>query len=143
MVITSGSTLPYVESRYASSTPRYSPYNVSGGSIPTSASVASSAQSSTTTAILEILSLNFFGNFLSAFSTNASNCLRFIPPPSGSDFDFYTFGSHSPGRSDEMLRSQSLTPRETMLWLRFQYEYRRAREIVENGADARRRGREE
>src|SRR5437899_9208740 len=72
----SGRTLPYVESRRVMSTPRYSPYRVSGGSISISARVSSSAQSSTTTAMLASLSLNCLGSFLSAFSTSASNCRR-------------------------------------------------------------------
>src|SRR5437867_8396976 len=42
--------------------------------MPTSASVSSSAQASTTTAIFSILSLNRFGSRRSAFSTSASNC---------------------------------------------------------------------
>src|SRR5947207_4234199 len=78
MVITSGSTFPYVESRCASSTPRYSPYKVSGGSIPISSNVSSSAQSSTTTAMFATFSLNALGNFRRDFSTSASNCRRVI-----------------------------------------------------------------
>ena len=53
---------------------------MSGGSIPISSNVSSSAQSSTTTAILATLSLNGAGNVRSAFSTNTSNCLRVISP---------------------------------------------------------------
>src|SRR5262245_10707474 len=56
--------------------PRYRPYSVSGGSIPTSASVSSSAQSSTTTAMFAILSLNRLGRRRSAFSTSDSNWRR-------------------------------------------------------------------
>src|SRR5262245_9477484 len=56
--------------------PRYRPYSVSGGSIPTSASVSSSAQSSTTTAMFAILALNFLGRRRSAFSTRPSNRRR-------------------------------------------------------------------
>src|SRR5882724_4602470 len=58
--------------------PRYRPYSVSGGSMPTSASVSSSAQSSTTTAMFAILSLNRLGRRRMAFSTSASNRRRFI-----------------------------------------------------------------
>src|SRR5262249_10049981 len=46
--------------------------------MPISASVSSSAQSSTTTAMFLILSLNFLGRRRSARSTNASNCRRVI-----------------------------------------------------------------
>src|SRR3989442_2551447 len=42
--------------------------------MPTSASVSSSAQASTTTAMFSILSWNRFGRRRSAFSTSASNC---------------------------------------------------------------------
>src|SRR2546425_130027 len=44
--------------------------------MPRSASVSSSAQSSTTTAMFSILDLNFFGRRRSAFSTSPSNCRR-------------------------------------------------------------------
>src|SRR5205814_8873424 len=47
-----------------------------GGSMPISASVSGSAQSSTTTAMLAIFALNFFGRPRSARSTNASNSRR-------------------------------------------------------------------
>src|SRR2546430_7735512 len=49
---------------------------VSGGSIPISSSVSSSAQSSTTTAMLASLSLNARGSPRSARSTTRSNCAR-------------------------------------------------------------------
>src|SRR5438093_4032847 len=44
--------------------------------MPRSVSVSSSAQSSTTTAMLAILALNVFGRRRSAFSTSPSNCRR-------------------------------------------------------------------
>src|SRR2546425_4462654 len=47
--------------------------------MPSSASVASSGQASTTTAMLASLSLNFRGRRRSARSTSASNCRRVIP----------------------------------------------------------------
>src|SRR2546426_11282183 len=56
--------------------PRYRPYSVSGGSMPTSARVSSSAQSSTTTAMFLILSLNRLGSRRSAFSTSDANWRR-------------------------------------------------------------------
>src|SRR2546427_11449400 len=56
--------------------PRYRPYSVSGGSMPTSARVSSSAQSSTTTAMFLILSLNRLGSRRSALSTSDSNWRR-------------------------------------------------------------------
>src|SRR5437764_14673836 len=46
--------------------------------MPISASVASSAQSSTTTATFLIRSLNALGNFLMALSTSLSNSTRVI-----------------------------------------------------------------
>src|SRR2546422_8760984 len=77
--------------------------------MPTSASVSSSAQASTTTAMFSILSLNRFGRRRSAFSTSASNC-RLVTD----DGPRASTRPRPRGRGGELARRQALQPPDAL-----------------------------